>query len=671
MRKKRLQVLFVLLLIFVLIATLTVPIFASASSKQSAWIPLSKPISVEGKGTIELKTIYAVPSKDGQVVSFTFELTNQSDQIIDFFDYWIRLSTKGGTKYPLKLIEQGSDRIYPKQKKTYIFYSVLPLNEKIADLRLRFIKWDFSAPGFERDLGQFTIHVPTISQLGKSAVKFLGLTDNRIEAKMVQGTVETKDNKKTIFYTLKLVNKGYQAFTLPKYEYVLITDQGFAYPLKVTQNAGESETTQLLPLMEKEIQLTGEVPSSVDLSKASVYILYPHSNDKGETLVPITLFRTFETVVKEPEKPKETLQFGEGAELITAKQEKLKLTFSKVQRLPWDSRDLLSAQFILSNLSDASVEIPSFEGKIKLGKNYEVNAEVILDSNKKHLNPGESATYLVTSYFPYTTVFHEGEVELSEKSAEGKTKLIVSTVPKFHFVEGSLSLDEVAGNATHEMGAEGERSTLKMLQTRSYRTSNGYILAALLEVKNLERRGVNVPKLIGVYKSPDGSIYPTKIGEYAPTNFPNGSSVITLWAEIPKEIQQESLQLLVGEAVGETGMRNAVKFSIAKDDLSSKDSVHSIELYPYTIYLKRYNEYELAYDYKKVPGVIANLGDRKLVLEFTNFFGEVLKRETVVVEGSGAWEIGHTIPISGYSYVFVYEEFQGGRKLIASEWLGQ
>ena len=135
-------------------------------------------------------------------------------------------------------------------------------------------------------------------------------------------------------------------------------------------------------------------------------------------------------------------------------------------------------------------------------------------------------------------------------------------------------------------------------------------------------------------------------------------------------IEARSLQLLVGEAIGEEGMKDAVRFAVPADTGKSQNTVSSIKMYPYTLYFKNWDGQNLEYSFKKEPGVIANLGDRKLILEFTNNNGEVQNRQTVIVEGPGAWENYKEISNSE-PYVFIYEEFQGGRKLIASEFLGE
>ena len=116
---------------------------------------------------------------------------------------------------------------------------------------------------------------------------------------------------------------------------MLVTDQGFAYPLTATNASSDGAEDQVLPLMEKKMVLNGYVPNKTDLSKVSVYILYPQGDDKGGALVPITIFKSFSTS-SGPVTTGEILGFGESKDLIASNGGKLKVTFSKVQRLPWD-----------------------------------------------------------------------------------------------------------------------------------------------------------------------------------------------------------------------------------------------------------------------------------------------------------------------------------------------
>ena len=178
-----------------------------------------------------------------------------------------------------------------------------------------------------------------------------------------------------------------------------------------------------------------------------------------------------------------------------------------------------------------------------LGKNYDASATVTLNSTKTFLNPGESVTYYATGYFPYTTTFYEGTVQLKTKQAENPDQSkssLISTIPKLHFIDTNLTVDEIAADKTYEIGEVGNRNSIKLVETTSYRSANGNILATRIEVKNLERRGTKVPTFVGSFKASDGSIYPASTGEIAENNFPNGSSIVTLWAEIPQELKQEA-----------------------------------------------------------------------------------------------------------------------------------
>ena len=192
--------LFVMMIVCLLLASLSLPAIASENTTTPVWVPLSKPLSVEGKGTIELKTIYSVPSKDGQVVSFTLDFMNKSNEVIDFNRYWLRIQTKSGAKYPINLIDSGNSKVYPNQKQTFIFYHLYTV--KLSEIQLRFIKWDFTISSYERELALIPINSSSIPLLGKSIEKVVGQTNNQLLAKIEQGAIQQEDSRTSVFYNL-------------------------------------------------------------------------------------------------------------------------------------------------------------------------------------------------------------------------------------------------------------------------------------------------------------------------------------------------------------------------------------------------------------------------------------------------------------------------------------
>lgn len=667
MRRRRL---FPVLMILILITSF-LPHYPGEAAPAPAWVPLSKPLNLEGQGTIELKTIYAVPNQQGTMVSFAFELKNRSSSLIDFYQYWIRLHSKTGARYPVSMVDPGRTRVYPGQTETFLFYSQLPPGAKVEDLIVKLIKWDFSLPDFERPIGTFPIHTPTIPLLGKTVTKTIPLTNNALVAKMELGGEVDQEGVKDVTFILSLTNKGFQPLPLPNYQYMLVTENGYGYPFTAS---GEDTTggqggsgEMLLPLMEKKITLTGTVPANVDLTKVGLYLLNNYGDEKGSALVPITVFRTFATVGSPVDEGK-SIPFGTSYSLPLGPKGKGTITLDQVQRLPWNEKDLLSARFTITNTGNTPFAIPSFDGFAYLaGGTYA--GDVTPSSTEKMLNPGEKVTYTLSAQFPYHVIFHDGNVQLKEKVSDGG-RVLLSSLPKFGFNEGNLVLNLIPVGKASQYGALGNQRSVRIADAVTYDSLNSLVMAAHVEVKNLERRSYTFPKMTAFFQTEDGSLYPAKVDEVA-TLMPNGVSVITASAEMPEDVKTEKVRLLLGESIEDKGVRDVSAYALPKENLSASENLSEMNFYPYTVKFLQYSNDMAAIHVEKVPGATVNFGDRRIVFEFTNDYGNtsVVRTETIAFDAT--MQRSKDLDIGGFRYVNVYDELRGARRLIGLKALSQ
>lgn len=691
MRKTTAKIMIAVMLSSSIVAVAPDTILPTAHAEQVIHTNLSKPVSIENLGTMELKTIFTVPSTEGQVITFSLDIANTGNQLIDFTKYWLRLQSTDGTKFQMRWVDQSKKLIYPGQRQTVHFYTVLPKNVSMSNVKLRLIKFDSSVASFERDLGEMPINAAIIPTLGRSVSKYIGLTNNQIEARVDLGDQKTNEKQTEVNYTLHLINKGQQSLELPAYEYILVTNTGLAYPLTVDGSSEGKGTNQLLPWIEEELELKGVVPSAIDLKNVALYILYPHGDDRGKVLLPVTVFRTFEQrVVEETPTNADTIALGTNAELILRgdkknEESKTSLVVSSVQRFPWDHRDLLSAKVKLTNTGDTKVAIPQLKGQFVLGNNYEVNAEVILNTvEQTHLNAGDSITYQVLGYIPYTSSFREAHLVLKEREDSAEYKQVIKTkqIPHVTFTERATQIAQMDPNSTFVIGDATAQSSIKLGEASSYISSNGKFVVSRMVVTNLELRGRDVPKLIGFYKTKQGIFYPAIMSRHEEQNFPRGSSILTFYAEFPEEVKQEELQLIIGEEIKDKGFKNGVSYQLPVDTTKVVDKIDSINFYPYTLkFTDLFADYKNGFSFKlkkeKANNSKASLEDRRLVMEFTNLAGYVFKTEEVKLEGSGAWGEQVKIPIptditeiNNTIYVFnvtIYDEFEGSRKALAKQ----
>lgn len=648
-------------------------------AEQVVYKSLSSPVSIENLGTIELKTIFTVPSVEGQVVTFTFDVVNTSQQAIDFNRYWFRLQTKDALRYPMRWVDESKFMIYPGEKKTLFFYTVVPNTVKMSDLNLRFVKWDSSVASFERTLAEIPIHAEVIPTLGRSLSKFIGLTDQMIEAKVQMDSVIENDQNVEVNYTLKMVNKGKFAYTVPEYKYVLVTNEGVSYPLTVNG----SPVGQLLPHIEQKVELTGELPKNIDLDQVALYVLHPYAEKGSQVWLPVTIFRVFESSIVEQPQEVGTVRLGTKQNIVIKGDNSdvtATIAVTEIQRFPWDHRDLLSAKIVLENTGKDEIPLPQFTGSFKLDEKYQFQGQVLLNypSEQNYLNPGQSVSYQIVGYIPYSTSFNRGYIELKELGSDKQNIIKSGRLPKVSFVEKDTIINQQDLAGDFEFGVDYQKNLISFNDAATYLSANGKVIVSRVVVRNLEVRGIDVPDLIAFYQAKDGTIYPATTSPYVEMNFPRGSSVISFYAEFPEEINQEDLQLIIGEKVEDKGIRNGLRFALEKDTTTVAERFGTFEFYPYVvtfsnIYADNQSGLRFKFTKEKAFNSIANLSDRKLVMEFTNTYGTVIHTEEVKLEGVNAWggDVRIVIPgdptgINLYT-VTLYDEYNGARRALAKQ----
>ncbi len=670
-----------------IVAVAPVAFPATVHAQQIVYTGLSKPVSIENKGTIELKTIFAVPSAEGQVVTFTLDVVNNGKDMIDFNKYWLRINTKDGKKYPMRWVDQSKNLIYPGQRQTILFYTILPKNMSLSDVKLRLVKWDTSIASFERDLGELPINASIIPTLGRSLSKFIGLTNNQIEARVELGGTIEDSKQKTVNYYVKLMNKGQYAFTLPDYQYIIVTNTGIAYPLTVNSGSNSASSNQLLPWIEEEVGLTGIVPSTVDLNDVAVYILHPHGGDKGQVLLPVTVFRAFDAIGEDGTGSDGSIEWGADTELIlrgekNSDESKTSLVVTSIQRFPWDHRDILSAQVKLINTGETTVSIPQLMGQFVLGDGFKVNAEVVQsNSDQMLIHPGSSITYQAIGYISYASSFRDAYIELKENNETGYQKVIKSgRIPHITFTERDTQVSVIDLNKSHVIGENTGLSTLKFGEVGTYKSVNGKYVVTRVVVTNLEQRSMKVPQLKAYYRTKQGIIYPATISDFDENNFPRGASVISFYAEFPEEIKQEELQLIVGEKVNDKGIKDGVAYQLNEDTTKIADRIDTIYYYPYTLKFSSFfaDEKGFTFNLKKEKSFnsIANLGERRLIMEYTDMFGDYAGEHEVIVEGGKAWDGKVTIGLpntpsddfgNNVFTVTIYDVYKNSKKALAKQ----
>lgn len=641
-------------------------------------------VSIDGKSYFELLDVNLLSSASGKYASFKVTVHNKSNKDIQLIDYWISLKSKSGSKYSVNIHpdDKTITKVSANSSQTLTYYSNVGSNLTIKDLKFEFIKWDFSRPNYERVLGSINVpasYNPTALVNQKRSLKVGGTT----LLTSIERFIMTKTDK---YYkpsiTFKLENSGTQSFTLPAYEYKLVTSKGITYPLTPAKG---KESLVLNPKVSETIQLTGSVPLEIDASGWTLLVTLPIADTKIS--VPVASY-SVPPVIKE-----EGGTVGKPYNFSTALGD-YQATLNSIHRLPLEDSDILAANITLYNPGSETVKIPDLLGKFILDQNVNVSAKSVKSDQSIGIPAKSSVSLQLYANIPYNYNFTEIKTVLQEKDEDEKVVDLLEIISDATF----SSIETVAPLKKYSFDVLNKRADLYVRKVFTFEGLSSNIISVQMIVDNLEKRYSNVTALNAYFQTQDGTLYPASVDISDKKVSPAGSAVINFWKAVPKDLDTSDMKLVVGEAIiGEDGKPtnqyvNPVQFLLPREDFTVASALDVVEIFPYTVTLSKFNtQVELAskavvakfnYNLQKNILVESNTEQHKLIVEIYDENNNLkVSQEYPIGTGENALQIGEheaTFSKADSEYFFkiesmrnfnlnIYHQFNGHKKLVATK----
>ncbi|MBP1992758.1 hypothetical protein [Paenibacillus eucommiae] len=665
--------------------------------------PIGK-VAITGNSYFDLKQIQVMPEQNGKLATFTITVHNKGNNELLFIDYWVRLKSKSGNQFTVKLLPSDKDknRVSPGSSTDITFYATVNENTNLQDLVVQFIKWDFSKSNFETVIGEISVPATysNVTPVNRAAIISVGKTDIQASVKKLVSTKNEKYHVSTVH--LDLENVGLNSLTLPNYSFSIRTAGGLMYPL----DAKEAKDLIINPKETKEVKLTGSIPLAVAAEGWQLVVTESLTEPKMTMLV---------ATLQLPKASQEQQQGGgvKGkAYTFTNKDGVYTAIFNGLYRLPWEDDDILTADLTLSNKGTGSLPIPKLTGYFMLDGGVKVEAKLIQTSKIIALGANSAVSFQFAAKIPYTYAFSKAKLVLQEKEVSEKegeaavTKDVLdfssnSEVQAIPFIDNQqfYTLDDIGRKA---------KFTTKSVATYTGKTSDTY--TAQVEVENLEKRFTGISRLVAHFRTPDGTIFPATITEIKNKISPSGKALLNVWANLPKGYETAEMQLLMGEAITEGKLTEGeakpdsyvkpVAFWLPAENKEVKEVLKDVQVFPYAISLNRIgtsivgNELTLKFNYELTKDLLTetNTEGRKLVLTFEDADGNKSFEKSYEVKDFNPSEGEQIDPnkliigkheefkiivqdegliykqqfLKKYS-VSLYDEFQGQRKLLASQ----
>ncbi|MFC4599706.1 hypothetical protein [Cohnella hongkongensis] len=558
-----------LLALSVMLGAFQATIQAQDTSTKSA-VKVLEPVTL---GSVKLKenvtakvnNLIILPSNNNQILSLTLSVQNNSNSEVNFLDYWLTVSTKSGTKLNMQLLNTKISKIPAKSTVNIDFIGTIGSSIKLTDLVVRVIKWDFSAPSYTKVLGQITVpakyNPTTPSTNGRKVIS----DDIKASFVVKQSTIGISESYYRPDIRLTIKNEGNRTFSMPDYQFYILTQNNLMYPLTVQDLKG----TSLDPLAEKEFQLTASIPIAVEQQNWKLAVV--NSMNEGKDKQPVAIFNLVKSQVDTADVKGKYYTFSNSKGTYNIK-------LNSINRLPIEDEDLVIANLTIANKGKSTLPMPSLNGKFVFNESIEKTASSNNSNKVISIKPGESANIQLISRVPYTFEVSDLNLVVQQKETSGTNEQITDLV-KFSTKGKFDPIQKVASDTGYLIEDIGYRAEVKVKSRSIYTGDSADILVAQLMVQNQEKRQTAVHKLAGYFEKADGTIFPATFDNVIEKLDPSGKAIVYVTATVPKNTDTSDISLVVGKAVTEAASGGS-QAAEPSDKLVGYTDPHSLSLPP-------------------------------------------------------------------------------------------
>ncbi|MFE4713360.1 hypothetical protein ACFRAM_21095 [Paenibacillus sp. NPDC056722] len=592
------------------------------------------------------------------------------------------LASVGGSIFKLSLDDTAgaNHKVQPKEKKTIFFLTEIPSYIKTDKMRLQFSQED-SALKIELPVASYNLPAATTPNLvvPSTVVKKILISNNTVETELKSAKVAASGNSAKWALKFRVKNSGNKSVTLPAYKLEVKASEGFSFP--VDSKAFASLT--LKPLEEKTIDLTAEVPLSIDQAKLQLQLVEPAA--EGKIIFPTAYYQIPYSL--------QSNQWQDSEYMVDNNHGKFGVKFVNIQRLPWLDKDQMVVKINIRNLQSTSVQLPTLKGIVMAeDNNVSGTSQVVTEDTQTILAPNETVAVYVLFTVPYAYTFNHLKIELQETVGEEKENfLTLNTTQLYNQVK------EIEPLSPFKLELVGKKAEVVELLTTVYPGTGSNIMYTELVMTNEEKRRADQAQLVAYYKTQDNYYYEAKVSQSETPPGPNGKSLVTVWSKIPANVDPSKLVLYLGAGVADgkltspggkpTGFINTVSLGLNMVTEEPQNNLLGINMSPYTLSITDANatvtvgsdtlNAVLNYNLEVSNLYEAGPYEHKLVLELVDPLGQSMSQTlnfgTDLQVGSFK-RYAMTLTSNGYKTLDggairlnVYDEFQGQRKLLATQ----
>lgn len=329
--------------------------------------------------------------------------------------------------------------------------------------------------------------------------------------------------------SIVLENRSSVRTSMPKFEYYIKTAQGYLYPLL----PAEGSDTALLPKIKKQIDLRGEMPSDIDLTK-SQFVLFL-SEGEGTASYFLGNYKLSVGSNSEPTKP--------ASNSVTYLGNLIEQT--SLQRVPNGNSDLLIAEFKITNKDTKSKAKLQVAGQFEIdGVKISADATKVISLDKLvAIAPNQSYRVVTYTEIPYVQSTNDIVFSMSEQATSGAKSV-------HQFKVGSMTNAKLLGsNESYKIETLGGRGEVSLVNSTIYNGNQTDMFFAQLQYESKEQRAGIPTKLKGYISNSNGDIVELNVKNYEMRLLPNGKAIVNVWSVVPKNYEDKKINLYIGESI--------------------------------------------------------------------------------------------------------------------------
>lgn len=458
--------------------TMVLDPFQSSHIAEAAAVKAVKSVKLNATSTMAIKDIHLLMQEQGLVAAYTVSITNNGTKSLDLLDYFIRVRGKSGKVFTGKASTESKEetRVTPNTTKDLTYYVIVDKGTKVKDLVFDVIKWDFSAPNYERRIGSINYSSSSVLVAPVFKAQTVQFNGNKIKGALKQFYVTQDSNAAYVTLSFLLENVGYSSTDLSKLKFALQSSSYSVYDVDASSLANQT----IQPGQRKIVNLTAEVPLAL-LGKNLTLHTY--------TLDETNKVNLANGAFSMPVLKASSAVGADKSRAIFMDGRSVKTSAGTVYVDASETQSNVTLDYSLTNADSTSIAMPSLEFALRTKEGKEYPLTYTKEEGAKLL-PGIEKTISLTGQIAAKVDPKTSKLVVRQAATESTKSYVIGT----YLLSASTQVGTVGGAYTHDKTYE-----IKMASVQRSPQKDNDLLVAELQIKNISPSSKATPNLSGYF----------------------------------------------------------------------------------------------------------------------------------------------------------------------------